>query len=145
MQFLSLSLSLSLPHWRAGGWAVLCARCTGARIFSVSPGCRTVHRNVLPVVSMYWYTCLAMTPEQSATNEENLSLRSVRAKHSQEHVPLVTQSFRMTEPTYTPVARQAQMAALLNWEQMRPHAKPQSSLELCSAHGDFPVDRANLK
>ena len=27
------------------------------------------------------------------------------------------------------------MAALLNWQQMRPHAKSQNPLQLCSAHG----------
>ena len=36
------------------------------------------------------------------------------------------------------------MAALLNWQQMRPHAKSQNPLQLCSAHGDFPVDWADL-
>ena len=36
------------------------------------------------------------------------------------------------------------MAALLNQQQMRPHAKPQNPLQLCSAHGDFPVDWADL-
>ena len=34
-------------------------------------------------------------------------------------MPLITQSSIVTEPTHTPVARQAQMAALLNWQQMR--------------------------
>ena len=36
------------------------------------------------------------------------------------------------------------MAALLNRQQMRPHAKSQNPLQLCSAHGDFPVDWADL-
>ena len=36
------------------------------------------------------------------------------------------------------------MAALLNWQQMRPHAKSQNPVQLCSAHGDFPVDWADL-
>ena len=37
------------------------------------------------------------------------------------------------------------MAALLNWQQMRPHAKSQNPLQLCSAHGDFPVDWADRR
>ena len=67
-----------------------------------------------------------------------------KSRALQEHVPLITQSSSVTEPTHTPVARQAQMAALLNWQQMRPHAKFQNPLQLCSAPGDFPVDRADL-
>ena len=67
-----------------------------------------------------------------------------KSRALQEHVPLITQSSSVTEPTHTPVARQAQMAALLNWQQMRPHAKSQNPLQLCSAHGEFPVDWADL-
>ena len=62
-----------------------------------------------------------------------------KSRALQEHVPLITQSSSVTEPTHTPVARQVQMAALLNRQQMRPHAKSQNSLQLCSAHGDFPI------
>ena len=36
------------------------------------------------------------------------------------------------------------MTALLNWQQMRPHAKYQKSLVLGSAHGDFPADWEDL-
>ena len=67
-----------------------------------------------------------------------------KSRALQEHVPLITQSSSVTEPTHMPVARQAQMAALLNWQQMRTHAKSQNPLQLCSAHGDFPVDWADL-
>ena len=67
-----------------------------------------------------------------------------KSRALQEHVPLITQSSSVTEPTHTLVARQAQMVALLNWQQMRPHAKSQNPLQLCSAHGDFPVDWADL-
>ena len=66
------------------------------------------------------------------------------SKALQEHVPLITQSSSVTEPTHMPVARQAQMAALLNRQQIRPHAKSQNPLQRCSAPGDFPVDWANL-
>ena len=55
-----------------------------------------------------------------------------KSRALQEHVPLITQSSSVTEPTHTPVARQARMAALLNWQQMRPHAKSQNPLQLCS-------------
>ena len=67
-----------------------------------------------------------------------------KSRALQEHVPLITQSLSVTEPTHTPMARQTQIAALLNRQQMRPHAKSQNPLQLCSAHGDFPVDRAYL-
>ena len=90
------------------------------------------------------HTSLAMTPEHSATNGEYSSLRSARAGHSKSMVPLITQSSGVAKPTHTPVARQAQMAALLNRQLMRPHAKSQNPLQLCSAHGDFPVDWADL-
>ena len=96
------------------------------------------------LLTMGWFlahTSLAMTPEHSATNGENSSLRSARAGHSKS---MCLSSPKAPEPTHTPVARQAQMAALLNWQQMRPHAKPQNPLQLCSAHGDFPVDWADL-
>ena len=91
------------------------------------------------LLTMGWFlahTSLAMTPEHSATNGENSSHQLSRAL--QEHVPLITQSSSVTEPTHTHVARQAQMAALLNWQQMRPHAKSQNPLQRCIAHGDFP-------
>ena len=126
------------------------------------------------LLTMGWilaHTSLAMTPEHSATNgeysmwlmtptktrphkpmlaewtSEILSLSEIcKSTALQEHVPHITQSVisSMTEPTHTPVARQAQMAALLNWQQMRPHAKPQNPLQLGSAHEDFPVDWADL-
>ena len=37
-----------------------------------------------------------------------------------EHVPLIGQSSIVTEPAHTSVVRRTQMAALLNWQQMRP-------------------------
>ena len=37
------------------------------------------------------------------------------------------------------------MAALLNWQYMRSHAKLQNPLQLCSAHGDFPVGRPDAQ
>ena len=83
------------------------------------------------------HTSLAMTPEHSATNGE-YSSEVCKSRALQKHVPLITQSSSVTEPTHAPVARQAQMAALLNWQQTRPHAKSQNPLQLCSAHGDFP-------
>ena len=100
------------------------------------------------LLTMGWFlahTSLAMTPEHSATNKENSPLRSARPGHSRSmHVPLIPQSSCVTKSTHTPVARQAQMAALLNWQRMRPHATSQISLQHCSAHGDFPVDWADL-
>ena len=50
-----------------------------------------------------------------------------------EHMPLIPHSSNVTEPTHTHVVRQTQMAPLLKRQQMRPHAKSQSSLQLCSA------------
>ena len=55
------------------------------------------------------------------------------------HVPLMAQSPSVTEPAHTPVVRQRQMAALLNWQQMRLHEKFQLPLRLRNAYGDFPV------
>ena len=101
---------------------------------------------MMHLLTMGWFlahTSLATTPDHSATNGENSSLRSARAGHSKS-MCLMTQSSSVTEPTHTPVARQAQMAALLNRQQMRPHAKPQNPLQLCCAHGDFPLDWAGL-
>ena len=98
------------------------------------------------LLTMGWFlahTSLAMTPEHSATNGEYSSLRSARAGHSKS-MCLSSPKAPVTEPTHTPVARQAQMAALLNRQQMRPHAKSQNPLQLCSAHVDFPVDWADL-
>ena len=98
------------------------------------------------LLTMGWFlahTSLAMTPEHSATNGEYSSLEICKSRALQEHVPLITQSSSVTEPTHTPVARQAQMAALLNWQQMKPHAKSQNPLQLCSAHGHLPVDWAD--
>ena len=99
------------------------------------------------LLTMGWFlahTSLAMTPEHSATKWRVLVSEICKSRALQEHVPLITQSSSVTEPTHTPVARQAQMAALLNRQQMRPHAKSQNPLQLCSAHGDFPVDWADL-
>ena len=56
-----------------------------------------------------------------------------------EHVPLIPQSLSATEPAHTPVARQTQMAALLNWQQMRAHAKFENPLQLCRSHRVSPV------
>ena len=50
----------------------------------------------------------------------------------------------LTEPTHTTVGGQAQMVALLDWRQMRPLARSQKFLQLCSAPGAFPVDWADL-
>ena len=99
------------------------------------------------LLTMGWFlahTSLAMTPEHSANQWRVLVSEICKSRALQEHVPLITQSSSVTEPTHTPVARHAQMAALLNWQQMRPHAKSQNPLQLCSAHGDFPVDWADL-
>ena len=96
------------------------------------------------LLTMGWFlahTSLAMTPAHSATNREYSSLRSARAGHSKS---MCLSSPSVTEPTHTPVARQAQMAALLNRQQMRPRAKSPSPLQLCSTHGDFPVHWADL-
>ena len=74
------------------------------------------------LLTMGWFlahTSLAMTPEHSATNGEYSSLRSARAAHSKS---MCLSSPSVTEPTHTPVARQAQMAALLNRQQQRPTA-----------------------
>ena len=73
------------------------------------------------LLTMGWFlahTSLAMTPEHSAITGENSSLRSARAacRALQKHVPLITQSSSVTQPTHTPVARRAQMAALLSWQ-----------------------------
>ena len=82
-------------------------------------------------------TSLAMRPEQSVTSGENLFLRSARSVYIKgprnihcQHVHLITQSpsvtVVVTEPAQTPAvpaARQNQMVALLNWQEMKPHAK----------------------
>ena len=93
------------------------------------------------LLTMGWFlahTSLAMTPEALCDQWRVLVSEICKSRALQEHVPLITQSSSVTEPTHTPVARQAQMAALLNWQQMRPHAKSQNPLQLCSVHGDFP-------
>ena len=43
-----------------------------------------------------------------------------KSRALQEHVPLITLSSGVTEPTHTPVAREAQMAALPNWKERDP-------------------------
>ena len=74
--------------------------------------------------------------EHSATSGEDSFLRSAKAGHSRSKC--LIQSSTVTQPTHTPVARPTQMAALLRRQQMRPHAKSQNSLQLCSTHGNFP-------
>ena len=102
------------------------------------------------LLTMGWFlahTSLAMLPEHSATNHCSrrvLVSEICKSRALQEHVPLITQSSSVSGPTQTPVARQAQMAALLNRQLMRPHAKSQNPPQLCSAHGDYPIDWADL-
>ena len=96
------------------------------------------------LLTMGWFlahTSLAMTPEHSATNVENSSLRFAGAGHSKS---MCLSSPKAQSPYTRLWRRQAQMAALLNRQQMRPHAKSQNPLQLCSAHGSFPVDWTDL-
>ena len=76
-----------------------------------------------------------MIPEHSATNIETIWRKSVpeicESRALQEHVPLITQSSSVTEYTHMPVARQVQMAALVNGQSIpyryewQTHAKQQ--------------------
>ena len=70
---------------------------------------------------MGWFlahTSLAMTPEDSATCGDKFVPEICKSQALKEHVSFIAQSTSVTEPAHTPVARQAQMAALPNWQQM---------------------------
>ncbi len=59
-------------------------------------------------------------------------------------MPLIAQSPGVAKPANAAMARQTQVAALFNRQQMSPHAKPQDPLKLGSAHGDIPIVWASL-
>ena len=83
---------------------------------------------------------IAITPEQSATSGDDLSIRSARAGHSRSMClssPKAPACHSVTEPAHTPVARQTQIDMLLNWQQTRPHMESQNSLQFRSAHRDL--------
>ena len=73
-----------------------------------------------------------MTYEQSATSGE-ICPWDLQKQGTQGACVSLYQSPSVTEPLHMPVARQAQMAALLGGQQMRPHAKSQSQNRMPSS------------
>ena len=73
-----------------------------------------------------------MTLEQDSRSEENCNLRSAKAGHSS-NICLSSSNAPGSHNLQTRLAR-GRLAALLNWEVMTPHAKPQNSVQLGISH-----------
>ena len=65
-----------------------------------------------------------MTPERGSKSEENCNLRSAKAGHSS-NICLSSPNASVLHKLQTRLAR-GRLAALLNWEVMRPHAKSEN-------------------
>ena len=66
-----------------------------------------------------------MTLEHDSKSEENCNLRSTKAGHSS-NICLSSPNASVLHKFHRNGPRQVEMAALLNWEVMRPHAKPEN-------------------
>ena len=69
-----------------------------------------------------------MTLEHDSKSEDNCNLRSAKAGHS------INICLSIAQVADTTGLRQVEMAALLNWEVMRPHAKPENLVQLAISH-----------
>ena len=75
-----------------------------------------------------------MTLEHDSKSEENCKPEICQGRALKQHMPLITYCSSIAQVADPIGLRQVEMAALLNWEVMRPHAKPENPVQFGISH-----------